>query len=166
VRVCGVLGNLRDLAHRNFHGWGLVRGRIGGVPLASQTPSNGGSQEAVVLHRLVSKSEETEEDERAKDGAPPLGFMRSDGIREQFQRGSRELVDARVFPVGIGPGDPWANVFRVRDNDPGGHRDGEAEINGSQNNEAPVTAVIQVVAGGDELPESLPSPQERTDGED
>ena len=73
----------------------------------------------------------------------------------------------RVSPVGIGPRDPWTNLAPpgVLDNTPDGYRDGEAEINGSHNNEAQVTAVSQLAAG-DEILEPVPCPDEHTDGED
>lgn len=50
--------------------------RVGGGPalgerVAPQTLGNGGSEKAVVLHCLVSKSKETEEDKRGKDSRPP-----------------------------------------------------------------------------------------------
>ena len=134
---------MRDPIPRKFHGGEPVRERIEENPLASQTLSNGGSQEAVVLLRLLSESEESEEDKRAEDGGPSRGLKQSDGNRTLVQHDSRELEDAGVSPVGVGPGDPWVNLFRlgVLDNTPNGQRDSEKQINGGQSNETPVTAV-------------------------
>ena len=55
------------------------------------------------------------------------------------------------------PGDIWVDgaLGSVRDDIPSGQRDGEAEINGGESDETPVTAVSQVGIGGDEIPELL-----------
>ena len=75
-----------------------------------------------MLLRLISESEETEEDERAKDGGPSCGLKPNDGNWSQVQYDSGELEDTGVPPVGVGPGDPWVNRFRlgVLDNAPNG----------------------------------------------
>ena len=139
--VCSVLGNLRDLIHRKIRSRGLARRRIGGDPLASQTLSNGGSQEAVVLHRFVSESEETKEDERAKDGTPLCDRKLSGQKRDLVECDSGEPIDMRVFRMGVIPGDPSVNARPgVHDNNGSGQGDGETEINGGQSDETPVTA--------------------------
>ena len=50
-------------------------GRGLGESSDSETLGDGGSQKAVVLLRLLSEPEETEEDERAKDGSPSSGLQ-------------------------------------------------------------------------------------------
>ena len=49
-------------------------GRGLGESSVSETLGDGGSNEAVVLLRLISESEESEEDKRAKDGSPSSGL--------------------------------------------------------------------------------------------
>jgi hypothetical protein len=50
------------------------------------------------------------------------------------------------------------------DNSPSGQRDGDAEVEGSESDEAPVTAVRQVGVGGDEIPELFSPLHESADG--
>jgi hypothetical protein len=157
--VCGVLWNLKDLIHRKVHGRGPVRGRIEEDPLASQALSDGGSQMAVILHRFLSESEETEEEEGGKNGGPLCDLKPKDSNRILVPHDSGDLVNVGVFPVGVIPGDPRVNLARpgVQDNNASGHRDGETKINGSQSNETPVMAVCKVAVGGDKILELLPS---------
>jgi len=131
----------------------------------SETLGDGGSQEAVVLFRLIGKSEETEEDERANDVGPSNALKRNDCVLAVHN--PRELEDTGVSPVGVSPGDPRANPqHSVRDNIPNSQWDGNDEIDGSQSDETPVAAVSQVAVVGDEISELLSPPNERTDGEE
>ena len=69
-----------------------------------------GSQKDVVLPRLTSETEETEEDKCAKDGSPPTNF---DGInvdRMRVKKGPGDLEDAGVIRVSVSPGNPWVNT--------------------------------------------------------
>jgi hypothetical protein len=143
-------------------------GRGLGESSESETLGDGGSQKTVVLLRLISESEETEKDECAKDGSPSSGLKRNCDDRSLVHQDPGVLEDTGVSPVGISPGDPWANItpHAVRDDTPSGQRYGETKVDGSQNNETPVTAVSHVASGGDEIPELLPPLHEGVDGED
>ena len=68
--------------------------------------------------------------------------------------------------MGVFPGDPRANwnPHDAVDNSPCGHRNGDTEIEGSESDEAPVTAVRQVGVGSDEILELLPPLHESANG--
>ena len=107
-------------------------GRALGERGVSKTLGNGGSQEAIVLPRLISEPEEAEEDESAKDGGPSGGLISINQIRVQVQYDPGDLVNTRIVRVYVFPGDvwcDWAHDEVVNDN-PSGQGDGKAEING------------------------------------
>ena len=142
-------------------------GRALGEGGVSETLGDGGSQEPVVLPRLVSESEEAEEDESGNDAIPTRNLQDNDRERILAVQGPRELEDTRVPPVGVSPGDPRMSPQRsVRSEHPNVQWDGEGEIDTSQSNETPVAAVSQVAVGSDKISELLSPPHERTDGED
>jgi len=89
--------------------------------------------QVVVLLRLISESEETEEDERADDRTPSRELKRAEYYRVVLIGGPWVIVDGLGFRVGISPGDPWVNHIHgtVHDDEPKGHRDGDTEIDGS-----------------------------------
>ena len=62
----------------------------------SQTLGDSGSQKPVVLHCLIGKSEESEEQECAKNSSPSIDLKRSDESRVLVQQDPRDLEDARV----------------------------------------------------------------------
>ena len=118
----------------------------------SETLGDGRSQNAIVLLRLISESEESEEDERGNDGTPSGNLTRRGKNRILTVHDPRDLEDTGISPVGVSPGDPRANVrHSVEDDNVKAHRDGKDEIEGSQGNETPVAAVRQVAVGGDEI---------------
>ena len=122
--------------------------------------------QAVVLPCLIGESEESEENKCTKNGTPPSGLSQVDDSR--VDQDPWVLADNRVPPVGVSPGDPWVNIQHrtVNDYSPKGHRDGETEVGGSQDDETPVAAVSNVRVGSDEIPELLSPPHEGADGED
>ena len=134
----------------------------------SETLGDGGSQETVMLLRLIGESEESEEEDSTNDRSPTLNLQWGGTKRSQVDEGPRELEDAGVSPVGVIPRDPWTDhtPHGVCDNIPGCKREGEAKIGGSQSDEAPVAAVSHVASGSKDIPELLSPLQEDTDCED
>jgi len=122
--------------------------------------------QAVVLLRLLGKSEEDEEDDCTKNGSPSSDLNRVDADWVGY-RDSWDLVDTRVSPVDVSPGDPWVDLLphTVKDDTRKGDRDGDTIVDGSQSDETPVAAVSHVCVGSDEIPELLSPPHEGTDGE-
>ena len=132
----------------------------------SETLVDGGGKETVILPGLIGEPKESEEAERAKDGRPSIYLKPSDLLRVENLR--RDLEDAGVPPVGVGPGNPWINVLKrgIRNENPNGQWDGNGEINGSQNDETPVAVESHHAGGGDKILELLSPLHEGTDGED
>ena len=127
----------------------------------------GRCKKAVVLLRLVSEPEESETDESAKHGSPSGCLKRRDHVLPLVQPCLRVLEDARISPVYVSPGDPWANITRRDrlDYSPSGQRNGEEGINGGQGHKTPVAAESHVGMGGDEVSNLLSPPQAFADGE-
>lgn len=122
--------------------------------------------QAVVLLRLLGESEETEEDDCTKNGSPSSDLKRVDADRVGY-RDSWDLVDTRVSPMGVSPGDPWVDLLphTVKYDTRKGDRDGDTKVDGSQTDETPVAAVSHVCVGSDETPELLSPPDEGADSE-
>ena len=99
---------------------------------ASETLGDGGSPKAVVLLRLISESEESEEDKCAKDDSPSIDLKHVVAKLPVYQD-PWNLVDTIVFPVRISPGDPWVNLVprSVNNGSPNAYRDGETEVDRS-----------------------------------
>jgi hypothetical protein len=122
---------------------------------------------AVVPPRLPSKSKETEEDERTKNGGPSSGLERIDHNRVPVQQHPGELEDARVPLVGVSPRHPWVWFIPpdVRHDDPNRQGDSEAEVEGGQSHKTPVAAVSQAGVAGDKFVGLLSRLHEGADGE-
>ena len=110
-----------------------------------------------MLPCLFREPEETEEDECAEDGSPSGGLERIDRDRVLVEQYPGVLEYARVSPVCVSPGDPWANMTQqeVLGYPPRGQRDGEAKIEGGQSHETPVAARRHAGLVGEYFPDLL-----------
>ena len=143
---------------------GRISIRIGGCRAlgesgGSETLGDGGGQQTVILLRLISEPEESEEDERGDDGSPPAKLYPNHENGTMFKNHRRILRDTGVVLVDILPGDPWIDRVRGGDHDeiPNDNWEGKDEVERSQHDETPVAVVGQRAIGGDESLE-LPSP--------
>ena len=81
-----------------------------------------------------------------------------------IQQNPRELENARVFPVGVSPGDPQANSTPQRRSNTPQVAKGMVKQE-SREAKTPVTAMGRVGPSSDKIPESLSPLHESIDGE-